>query len=85
MLKTLTNTAVPGKDIIMEESVLNEIKRFIYCPDCLQPISQSLSPLNFCDKCEVEAMIVIFYHHNVPKINGYLESEDECSACQLLK
>lgn len=70
MIKTGNNC-----QIFREESILQEINRFSFCPNCLLP------SYLFCASCNVESLKVIIYLHNVPKINGFLEKDEECTAC----
>jgi len=62
-----------------EDSILKEVRRVSYCPRCLK------SSHLFCASCKRQAFSAVFYLHNVPKINGFEESDDECAACKLMK
>jgi len=78
MLTSIPSSSVHNR-VVREASVLREINRFSYCASCHKPCYLS------CDSCREPAFQVFVYLHNVPKVNGLPERDDECAACQLLK
>lgn len=75
----LTSSVHTASKPLREESVLRELSRFSYCPRCRKPCCAS------CPACGEAAFLAVVYLHNVPKVNGLPEDDDECAACRLTK
>lgn len=74
-----------NRQVVINPSVLKPVHTLIYCLICHQDRSLRYCGCAGLDEggAPAQTMKLVLYWHNVPTVNGYPDSDDQCEACQL--